>query len=193
MNATYRAALCSCFQKHLNYDTQKYKHLDLNPSRIKKDEAAALKILETISTKFINPLSAQPLLSISNWVLATNKVSSDILLNKAFGKVAMDEFIRDCLSEKKIHCFFDPIKKKSWQPSLAWIKWRNASWMRSLSSSYQRSVCKDIAGSPNLISKHEGSFWISIRAIALVYPKHHCCTRLKEKWSPWKVWMDNAC
>ena len=24
----------------------------------------------------------------------------------------MDEFIGDCLSKKKIHCFFDPIKKK---------------------------------------------------------------------------------
>ena len=35
-----------------------------------------------------------------------------MLLAKAFVKAAMDEFIRDRLSEKKIHCFFDPIKKK---------------------------------------------------------------------------------
>ena len=112
MNVTYRATLCSCFHKHLNYNTQKYKHPDLNPPRIKKDEAAVLKILETISTAFINPLSPQPLLSISNGVLATDKVSSDMLLAKAFVKAAMDEFIRDRLSEKKIHCFFDPIKKK---------------------------------------------------------------------------------
>ena len=102
MNATYRAALCSCFQKHLNYDTQKYKHLDLNPSRIKKDEAAVLKTLETILTTLIDPLSPQPLLSISNGLLATDKVSCDMLSAKAFGKAAMDEFIRDRLSEKKI-------------------------------------------------------------------------------------------
>ena len=112
MNATYRAALCSCFHKHLNYDTQKFKHPDLNPSGIKKDEATVLKILETISTTFIDPLTPQPLLSISNRVLATDKVSSDMLSVKAFGKAAMDVFIRDHLSEKRIHCFFYPIKKK---------------------------------------------------------------------------------
>ena len=37
----------------------------------------------------------------------------------------------------------------------------------SPSLSYQRPVCKDIAGSPNQISEHEGSFWISIRPTAL--------------------------
>ena len=41
----------------------------------------------------------------------------------------------------------------------------------SLSSSYQRSVRKDIAGSPNQISEHEGSFWIFIRHIALVFSR----------------------
>ena len=102
MNATYRATLRSCFHKHLNYHTQKYKHLDLNPSRIKKDEAAVLKTLETILTTLIDPLSPQPLLSISNGLLATDKVSCDMLSAKAFGKAAKDEFIRDRLSEKKI-------------------------------------------------------------------------------------------
>ena len=41
----------------------------------------------------------------------------------------------------------------------------------SLSSSYQRSVRKDIASSPNQISEHEGSFWIFIRHIALVFSR----------------------
>ena len=86
MNATYRAAIRSWFHKHLNYNTQKYKHPDLKPSRIKKDEATVLKILETISTAFIDPLSPQPLLSISNGVLATDKVSSDMLLAKSLWK-----------------------------------------------------------------------------------------------------------
>ena len=35
-----------------------------------------------------------------------------MLLAKAFGKAAMDEFMCDRLSEKKIHCVLDPIKKK---------------------------------------------------------------------------------
>ena len=100
MNATYRATLRFCFHKHLDCYTQKYMHPDLNPSRTKKDKACVLKILETISTTFIGPLSPQPRLSISNGVLATDKVSSDMLSAKAFGKAAMDEFIRDRLSAK---------------------------------------------------------------------------------------------
>ena len=69
--------------------------------------------MEIISTTFIDPLSPQPLLSISNGVLATDKVSKDTLSAKAIGKTAMDEFIRDRFSEQKITCFFDPIKKKN--------------------------------------------------------------------------------
>ena len=32
INAAYRAALRTCFHKHLDYQPQKYKHPDLNPS-----------------------------------------------------------------------------------------------------------------------------------------------------------------
>ena len=35
-----------------------------------------------------------------------------MLSAKSFRKATMDEFICDRLSEKNIHCFFDPIKKK---------------------------------------------------------------------------------
>ena len=95
------------------------------------------------------------LLSISNGLLATGKVSSDMLLAKAFGKAVMDEFIRDHLSEKKIHCFFDPIKKKKLATftSMNNVKKRNVK-----SFLIQNSLCKDIAGSPDQISEHEGSF-----------------------------------
>ena len=90
-----------------------FDHPDLNPSRMKKDEVDVKRILEIISTTFIDPLSPQPLLSISNGVLATDKVSNDMLSAKVIGKAAMDEFIRNHLSDKKINCFLDPIKKKN--------------------------------------------------------------------------------
>ena len=64
-----------------------------------------MKIWETISTTFINPLSLRPLLSISNGALVTNKISSNMLLAQTFGKAAMNEFIHDRLSEKKIQLF----------------------------------------------------------------------------------------
>ena len=95
------------------------------------------------------------LLSISNGLLATDKVSSDMLLAKAFGKAFMDEFIRDRLSEKKIHRFFDTIKKKKLAifTSMNCVKKGNVK-----SFLIQNSLCKDIAGSPDQISEHEGSF-----------------------------------
>ena len=40
INVTYRAALRTCFHNHLDYQPQRFKHPDLYPSRIKKDEDA---------------------------------------------------------------------------------------------------------------------------------------------------------
>ena len=51
INAAYRAVLRTCFHKHLDYQPQKYKHPDLNPSRIKKDENDVQRILAINKTK----------------------------------------------------------------------------------------------------------------------------------------------
>ena len=64
INATYRASLRKCFHNHINYHPQKFKHPDLNPSRIKKDEDAVQKI-STIEATYVDPLSPVPLISIS--------------------------------------------------------------------------------------------------------------------------------
>ena len=55
INATYRTLLQKCFHNHINYLPQKFKHPDLNLSRIKKDEDAVQKILSTIEATFIDP------------------------------------------------------------------------------------------------------------------------------------------
>ena len=62
INATYRASLRNCFHNHINHHPQKFKHPDLNPSRIKKDEDAVQKILSTIEVTFIDPLIPLPLI-----------------------------------------------------------------------------------------------------------------------------------
>ena len=49
INAAYRAALRTCFLKHLDYQPQKYKHPDLNPLGINcegKDTSSLRKIRE---------------------------------------------------------------------------------------------------------------------------------------------------
>ena len=55
INAPCRATLRTCFHKHLHYQPQKYKHPDLNPSPIKKDENDVQHILAIIETTFVNP------------------------------------------------------------------------------------------------------------------------------------------
>ena len=111
INATYRALLRSRFHKHINYQLQKYKHPDLNPSRIRRDANLVQKILSTIDTTFIDPLSLLPLISISTGVMVTYKVTSDMISAKTLGKKAMDEFITSRLSNRTTAYFFDPIDK----------------------------------------------------------------------------------
>ena len=113
INATYRASLRKCFHNHINYHSQKFKHPDLNPSRIKKDEDAVQKILSTIEATFNDPLSPLPLISISTGIIVTDKVTSDMMSAKAIGKEAMDTFIRSRLSVNRTVSIFDSIKKKN--------------------------------------------------------------------------------
>ena len=85
INAACRAALQTCFHKHLDYQPQKYKHHDLNPSRIMQDEKAVQCILSVVATNFIDHLSPLELMSISTGVLATEKVASDMSSAKEKG------------------------------------------------------------------------------------------------------------
>ena len=78
-------SLRKCFHNRINYHPQKFKHADLNPSRIKKDEDAVQKILSTIEATFIDQLSPLPLISISTGITATDKGTSDMMFAKAIG------------------------------------------------------------------------------------------------------------
>jgi hypothetical protein len=110
INAAYRAALRSCFHKHLNYQPQKYKHPDLNSTRIKKDQEDVQRIISTIDDPFIDPLSPQPLVSISSGVIASHKVVIDLMKAKELGEAAKEKFIQTRLTEPITSSFFDPIK-----------------------------------------------------------------------------------
>ena len=111
INAAYRAALGTCFNKHLDYQPQNYKHHNLNPSRIMQDEKAVQCILSVIATTFIDPLSPLPLISISTGVLASEKVASDITSAKEIGETAFYTSVKSRLSNEKTMCIFDPMKK----------------------------------------------------------------------------------
>jgi hypothetical protein len=57
-----------------------------------KDENAVQRILSTIATTFIDPLSPSQLMSISTGVMATEIVSSDMSSAKSKGKGSIRRF-----------------------------------------------------------------------------------------------------
>ena len=95
----------------MNYDVQKYKYPDLNPSRIKKDQDAVDNILGILETTFIDRLSPLPLMCILTGVVANEKVTKDMLLAETLRQAAMRKFLDIRLGEQRAVRFFDPIKK----------------------------------------------------------------------------------
>ena len=91
INAAYRVNIRTSFHKHLNYDVQKYKHPDMNPSRIKKDQDTIDNILGILETTFINTLTL-PLMCISTGVFANEKVTKHMLLAETLGEAAIKKF-----------------------------------------------------------------------------------------------------
>ena len=85
----------------MNYSKKKHQHSDFSPSRIKKDQQAVHEILQIMSNTFIDPISEQPLLSISTGILASEKVTRDLLSAKSLGEAAMEKSISDRLGTEK--------------------------------------------------------------------------------------------
>lgn len=54
-----------------------------------------------MSNTFIDPISEQPLLSISTGILASEKVTRDLLSAKSLGEAAMEKSISDRLGTEK--------------------------------------------------------------------------------------------
>ena len=111
INKAYRAALRTCFHKHLDYQPQKYKHPDFNPSRIKKDENDVQLILAIIETTFVDLFCPLQLMSISTGVLANENVESDILSAKEKGQAAFDTFLKTRIKQREDDEHFRPNKK----------------------------------------------------------------------------------
>ena len=68
INASYRAKLRKIFHHHINFNLQTYKHKNLTPSRILKDERDVRSILYISNESFISPFSDQELLLISTGI-----------------------------------------------------------------------------------------------------------------------------
>ena len=78
---------------------------------IKKDEADINSLMSVLTETFINPLSDNPILCLSNRMVASDEVSNDLLKAKEKGRVAMKKFIDERLSATAVDSLYDPIKK----------------------------------------------------------------------------------
>ena len=110
INASYRASLYSHLQEFLGVNTKNHVYTDLQKSRIRNDQDEVTSILSIIEECFIDPFSENPLLSISNGLLATEKLVSDSFDDFKFATERMDTFIKQpCIEKSKD--FFDSLKR----------------------------------------------------------------------------------
>ena len=110
INASYRASLYSHLQEFLGVNTKKYVHADLQKSRLRNDQDDITSMLSIIEECFVGPFSENPLLIISNGMLATEKLVLDTFNNFKLGTERMDTFIEErCIEKSKD--FFDPLKR----------------------------------------------------------------------------------
>ena len=111
LNSMRRADCRKVLHQKLNYNTSKYKHNDLQPSRIDKDEKNVKSIVEVLSDVFANPFTTEKFISISCGIEATANVASDLLNAHAIGKKAQEAFVEERLKQNSTLTIFDALKK----------------------------------------------------------------------------------
>ena len=89
----------------MNYDVLKYKHPDLNPSRITKDQDPVDNILGILETTFIDSLSPLSLICILAGVVTNEKVTKDTLLPEILVEAVMRKFLDIGLGEQRAPFF----------------------------------------------------------------------------------------
>lgn len=99
----------------IHYNTQKFQHKDLNHSRIKNGERDVIALLEILTNLFVQPFSDNPLLCISNGMVAPAQVCEDVKDTFQKGKEAMETFINDYLLDPSEIDFYQLIKKMKLQ------------------------------------------------------------------------------
>ena len=85
-------------------------HADLQPTRIKKDEADVMSIVDMLENNWIKPFSNQPsdLVSLSTGAAATSAIKQDMLKAHSKGEEALAVHMATL---EKGSGFYDPIKK----------------------------------------------------------------------------------
>ena len=111
LNAPFRAGVRTALHDFVHMRHKTHQHKDLSESRIKKDENDVNSLVSLLQDTFINPFSDNPVLCISNGMVASDEISKDLLNAKDKGRISMETFTNERLSSTATSCLFDPIKK----------------------------------------------------------------------------------
>ncbi len=111
LNASYRVKLRCCFHRHLGYGNIQHKHHDFSVTRIKRDEKDVQSLIDVMTNTFVDPLTDNDLLCISNGLAATQSIAQDLQQAKHRGEEALTTFIVDRLGDESSVSIYDPIKK----------------------------------------------------------------------------------
>ena len=85
-------------------------HHNLSPTRIQRDEEDVKATINVINENFISPFEEQELVSSSNGVLSTEKITSDLLTAEEKGLSALNTSTEERLVKQTMD-FYEPIKK----------------------------------------------------------------------------------
>ena len=100
MHRTERNCVVAFIGNYIGYVNAQHKHHDLTLSRIKRDEKDVPSVMEVMTNTFIDLLSDNDLLCISNGLAATQSIAQDPQQAKQRGEEALRAFISDRLSDE---------------------------------------------------------------------------------------------
>ena len=110
-NAIHRDEMSLCFQKQLHVKSSTDIHKDLRNSRVEKDSQRVTSVADILKGSFIHSFVENiPLVSISNGLEATERVSRDLLQAKTLGQEALKKFINEHILTTTVS-FYELVKK----------------------------------------------------------------------------------
>ena len=110
LDASYQARVRELIDDMTFYKNTVNVHHNLSPKRIQRDEENVKAIVNIINENFISPFEKKELVSLSNGVLPTEKITSDLLTAKEKGLPALNTFIAERLMKQTKQTFTNQSK-----------------------------------------------------------------------------------
>ena len=126
-------------------------HHNLSPTRIQRDEEDVKATINVINENFISPFEEQELVSSSNGVLPTEKITSDLSTAEEKGLSALNTSIEERLVKQTMD-FYEPIKKLKLS---TFSKLKESAKIKTQDKIVQLTAEKNVFGRIAMMSQHK--------------------------------------